>query len=460
MFQTWRQKLREAEIALKAGRLDDAARIVSEHELKEYRPGAALAVKMAGRLAKRGKDRLAAGDSFAGWNDYTAASRLAGDAAAVDELRLHLAKHKEAVAQNAILAGDLDAATAALTEAGERGLSNSRTRKIEQIVAHWKAARRQARRGDFPAAEAEFAASAAMAPESKALAKERQANQSAMKESRPLREKLVAAAAEGRWSEVIGLAESLLALAPEDAQARQARDRAWRSAGLDARSPNRSAPAAAAVSENNSTPNANKESSETFARGPRNVLWVDEIGAFLICRGENVVLGQPGPGVDIPILADVSRRHAVIRREGEGYLILPARPIRVDDSAINETALLRDGSVIELAPGVRLQFRRPHALSNTATLSFLSRHRFQPHVDGVVLMAEACIMGPKPQSHIVCKQWGDDVVLMRQGDDLAVRTAGEFTCDEQVATGRCILEHDSRVAGQDFRFSVETLDKD
>jgi len=63
----------------------------------------------------------------------------------------------------------------------------------------------------------------------------------------------------------------------------------------------------------------------------RIVAWIDGVGGFLICLGEEVVLGQPSvAGADIPVLADLSRRHATIRREGESYVLTPANRVSID----------------------------------------------------------------------------------------------------------------------------------
>jgi len=79
----------------------------------------------------------------------------------------------------------------------------------------------------------------------------------------------------------------------------------------------------------------------------------------------------------LPILGDLSRRHARIRRDGEGYMIEALRDVRVDDRPVRNVGWLRDGSRIQLGDSVRLVFRRPHALSGTARLDFVSRHRTQ-----------------------------------------------------------------------------------
>ena len=49
------------------------------------------------------------------------------------------------------------------------------------------------------------------------------------------------------------------------------------------------------------------------------MLWVDAVGGFLVCGADQVRIGQPVhcSSVDIPILGDISSRHASIRRDGE-----------------------------------------------------------------------------------------------------------------------------------------------
>ncbi len=63
----------------------------------------------------------------------------------------------------------------------------------------------------------------------------------------------------------------------------------------------------------------------------RFMLWVDAVGGYWVCLADELIVGQPGDrgGADIPILADISARHARIRRDGEGYLIDAFREVRV-----------------------------------------------------------------------------------------------------------------------------------
>ena len=197
----------------------------------------------------------------------------------------------------------------------------------------------------------------------------------------------------------------------------------------------------------------------TATANPRMLLWIDAVGGYMICPGERIVLGQavPGTTVDVPLLADLSRNHATICRDGENYLIIPTREIRVAGREITSAALLSDGNEIELGGGVKLRFRLPHPLSATARLEFISHHRTEPPVDSIILMAESCILGPGNRSHIHCRNWSRQLVLSRQGEQLACRTDGDFEIDSVACRGQAPLTANSRVAGDDFAMSLEPL---
>jgi hypothetical protein len=193
--------------------------------------------------------------------------------------------------------------------------------------------------------------------------------------------------------------------------------------------------------------------------GGRFLLWVDAVGGYLVCLGDEVVLGQPIPAgrVDVPLLGDVSGRHAKIRRDSEGYLIEALRDVKVNGRTVHQAALLTDGARIQLGDSVRLLFRRPLALSATARLEFLSRHRTHPSTDAVVLMADACVLGPKPHSHVVCRDWSREVVLFRHEGQLYCRFAGEFQIDGLRHCERGQIHRNARIAGADFSLSLEAI---
>ncbi len=187
------------------------------------------------------------------------------------------------------------------------------------------------------------------------------------------------------------------------------------------------------------------------------MLWVDGVGGYWLCLADAVVLGQPNAEVpaDVPILADLSSRHARIRRDGEGYLIEAMHRTRADGRPVGRVAPLADGSVITLGDSVRLRFRRPHALSATARLDFVSLHRTEPGADAVLLMADSCVLGPKPSSHVVCQRWPHELVLYRHDDELYCRSRVAFEVDGVACSGRARIGRNSRITGEHFAVALE-----
>ena len=208
------------------------------------------------------------------------------------------------------------------------------------------------------------------------------------------------------------------------------------------------------------------------------MLWVDAVGGFLVCMADRVVVGQSSPDhlvgddmnaderaanerianerIDVPILGDLSRRHAVIRRDAEGYWVEPLRETRLDGRAVGQPTTLDDGRVIELG-GVRLRFRRPHPLSATARLEPISLHRTHPATDGVLLMADTCILSRDPASHVTMPDLDGQVILFRQGDGLACSAPGNLEIDGKLHSRRGPVRAGSRVVGESFSFTLEAV---
>ena len=123
------------------------------------------------------------------------------------------------------------------------------------------------------------------------------------------------------------------------------------------------------------------------ATGPKGrfLLWVDAVGGYLVCLDHRIVLGRAGPDshADIPLMGDLSRTHATLSRNGEGYLLEAHHPSFINGKSVTGQALLHDGDVIRLGSTVELEFRQPSPVSATARLSVVSRHRLPLAVDGV-----------------------------------------------------------------------------
>ena len=248
---------------------------------------------------------------------------------------------------------------------------------------------------------------------------------------------------------MLEVTEQVLAVAPQHVEARRARARAWQAiepATVAARPrPNET------VLE--TPPSANGDAPQRF------FLWVDGVGGYLVCLGAHVTLGQASPNahVDLPLVADVSRLHATLTRDGEGgYLLEATRPILVNGQATNK-AVLRPGDRVTLGASCQLQFQRPVPVSSTARLDLASGHRLLPGVDAVLLMGDTLVLGRRPQCHVEVPELKKPLVLYRSKDSLGVKYASGFTVDGHRQQDRALLGSGSHVSGDEFAFALEAV---
>jgi hypothetical protein len=284
---------------------------------------------------------------------------------------------------------------------------------------------------------------------------------------RPLTTTLHAAVASESWSEVLTTTDAMLELAAAYPPAIEARRKAWQAVGMKtpAKKIANFAPAAQRQRPVFATtiPWRKNGADDTMtteeSRGKRLIAWIDEVGAFLVCLGNEISLGQPTPGsaVDIPIRADLSRRHATIAREGESYILKPVHSAKVDGQAVIGPTLLRDGSLIELGDSLKIRFTKPHSLSATAVLKFESKHKTEPAVDAIVLMSESCVLGPKSHSHIRCADWNSEIVLFRRGEDVQFRSQDIIEVNDHPGATSGIITTNCRLAGEEFALSFEEI---
>ncbi|MFI4875967.1 MAG: FHA domain-containing protein [Blastopirellula sp. JB062] len=204
----------------------------------------------------------------------------------------------------------------------------------------------------------------------------------------------------------------------------------------------------------------NRSAAESSAESPsRRQLWVDGVGGFLLLTSPDVLIGQATPqsGVDIPILGDVSRRHAWIRRRGSEYVVDPLGEVRRRGRRIEQASVLEDGDLLQLGRSLVLSFQKRHPLSASAVLRIESSQRTEPSSDGILLMAETCILGPRRCNHVVCGGWKKDVVLYKQGESLHVRSPGTFLVNGDMVRNKSPLSAECSVQGEEFSFYMERM---
>src|SRR3569623_576721 len=121
MFQPWRLKLREADEALQGGRLEEAGRLLCQSELREFLPSKQLLAKVAGRMVERAEDRVAGGQSSAGWRDLETARLWGANPEAVSTLRQAFISRRVAEAEASLAAGEPAAAVSRLDDLSRHG---------------------------------------------------------------------------------------------------------------------------------------------------------------------------------------------------------------------------------------------------------------------------------------------------------------------------------------------------
>ena len=472
--------------ATRRGGVDDLAGAIEDLDLAE-RIGAPPDSMAAARLSLA--DRVA---------EEVRTDLDAGDPVRVLERIEELARHK--------IGGPALRRTREIAEAWQNGLADGRRGEFGR-------AQEQLDRADRLAA----GAGAIAAQQAVAAAKLELENR--QKGAMPKVEALYAALSEGKWPQILSAAEAVLTSVPEHPAARQARSRAWQQIAAigpaAAKWPHRAArPATASplitpvndsevepvVTEatdgivwlsggadregvidrparglKNGTAAADAAQPRGYDRSPaaarpvarveaagpkgRFLLWVDAVGGYLVCLDDRILLGRAGPDshADVPLMGDLSRNHATLLRNGEGYLLQAHHASFINGKPVVEQAVLRDGDVIRLGATVELEFRQPSPVSATARLSIVSRHRLPLAVDGVLLMAETCIVGSEAQAHIPAPAIRTPVVLYRQAGSLWCRATGAFDIDGRTCASRAPLTLQSSVLGDGFSFSLEPL---
>jgi hypothetical protein len=481
MLGQWRIVLRQAEEMARAGRFDEAFSLASRSDVADHRQAIQLRGRLTQEMIGRATRRGDADDLAGAMDDLDLAERFGAAPDALAAARLNLAGQVGEEVRRHLDAGEPARVIERVESLARRKVSGPALRRAREAAEAWQAALDEARRGEFGRAfdqldRAERLAGETAKPAIEATRRDVDARQ---KDVQPKVERLYEALTAGRWAETLSAAEGVLVLVPEHPTARQARTRAWQqiaalspSATLPPRSnrvawtpaepdPAEPIPLQPTVEGRPPLSPAARTPARAGKPGPtgRFLLWADSIGGYLVCLDDEVILGRAGPDslADVPLLGDLSRQHATLVRSGDSYIIRANKPTFVNGQAVKVANSLRDGDVIRLGSTLELEFRQPSPVSATARLEILSQHRLPLAVEGVILMAETCIVGPSSQAHVPAPSLGDPVVLYRQGASLCCRATGPFEVDGRACLGRAPLTLQSSVLGEGFSFSLEPL---
>jgi hypothetical protein len=182
-------------------------------------------------------------------------------------------------------------------------------------------------------------------------------------------------------------------------------------------------------------------------------LWIDRCGGFGLVIGDSVRIGacHPGGSADVRVRADWRRQEGTLLRRGGDYFWRAA-------SAAQRGAdgtLLRSGECLPIPGSAQLRLTTPTPLSASAVLSLAPPHRFDGHVDAVILVDRTVLIGPQSGHHICCGGLDSSVVLrIREG-----RFQAKLQSDPQTPNAAdrsfCDLEPGRRVTLGDLDLTLE-----
>lgn len=484
--------LRQAREALRAGRPDEAQRLLDPPAAEGYRKAVRLLRDVARAYLARGEKHLRADNAEAAWADLLAAEALnTGESAAI-QLRQTLTRLGLAVCRAALEAGNPLHVVETAARLGDRSVRSAELNNIAETAREWVSAAAQADRGEFLLARDAIEKCKGRVPPILTAGMDRSlADLDARHERfRVAVGHLNDASEERRWREALRWADEVIAAAPDHREARSLRARAWAAIQPEQHhtAPYRPttaesdvqlafAPAAVAgaasafaatkvaglpVARPSKAKSSHPEPPPGGAAAPlpkRFLLWIDGVGGYLVCLSPRVTFGQAvndGP-VDIPLFAELSRLHAEVFRDGEGYVLESAREVLVNGQPVPRS-VLRPGDRLTLGTTCQLLFHLPVPISPSARLELVSGHRLPLAVDGIILMAETLVLGPGAQAHVpLLPEVPGNVVLYRGKDGLGVRAPGMFRVDNRPCQDRSELPLPSVVTADTFTFAVEPV---
>lgn len=492
--------LRQAREALRTGQPDEARRLVVPLAADGYRKAIALTREIARVYLARGGRHLRADNPEAAWRELLAAEALnTGEEDAV-RLRHTLTRLGLAECRAALEAGHPVHVIETAARLRDRNARGPEFDVLVEAADDWILAAEQADRGEFLLARDTLARGRKKLDDLVGSGMDRFAADLAARHERfrAAVAKLNDAADARQWPEAVGWADDAIAAAPDHREARSLRAKAWaavnpaegggvtgwRGGGVT-REPATAAsdvvplvpvPTTAVPQRHASTLGWNGDTPATrpashpvtppTSDGPvllpkRFLLWVDGVGGYLVCLTPRVTLGQAtadGP-VDVPLFAELSRLHAELTRDAEGYVLESGRDVQVNGAAAKR-AVLKPGDRLTLGPTCQMVFHQPVPISPSARLELVSGHRLPLAVDGVLLMAESLVLGPGQRVHVRLPSIADhpgNVVLYRSKDGLGVRFDGGYTVDGKPCKGSMTLPLPSVVVSDVFTFAVEPV---
>jgi FHA domain-containing protein len=471
--------LRQAREAVDHHRPEEAHRLIEPLIAEGYRKAWRLAREVVKEYVTRATKELDQHHTDAAWRDLLAAESLNTGEKGLVEFRQTLGRLGLVQARALLEAGYPLETIAAVGKLRDRGVRHPDLAAIDSSARAWARAAELADSGDFlRALEGMDGLRPGLPCPPTGFERFRAAVEDRYNRFRAAVAHLYDAAEARQWRDALAASDAVLAVAPEHREAKALRGKAWMAASPDTAD-------YVAVAENalqdharenlvastrrdtgrpvppplpGFTPSASLSSSSPSVP-KRFLLWVDGVGGYLVCLSNRVTFGQAAgeAPIDVPLFADVSRLHAEISRDGEGYLLESTKSVLVNGKDATR-AVLAGGDRVTLGATCQFLFHKPVSVSSTARLELTSGHRLPVAVDGVLLMGNEVMLGPAPNAHIILPGLPAPVLIYRSKEGLGVRVPdARFRIDERPCVDRAALPLPSVVSSDSFTFAVEAV---
>src|SRR5207237_928110 len=141
--------LRQAQEALKNGRLEEAHRLLCQSAAQGHKKSFELLQQVVRGFVERGERHLSHEDAEAAWHDLLQAEQLQGDHRDADRLRQALVRLGIAEVRALLQAGEPARAGETLARLRERSVRQPELTLLDEAAKAWLQARDQAGRGEF-----------------------------------------------------------------------------------------------------------------------------------------------------------------------------------------------------------------------------------------------------------------------------------------------------------------------
>jgi len=449
---------RQIRDSLRSGNPDEARQRLMPFVRAGHRRAHKLLAEIAGAYVVRAKAQLSAENDEVAWKDLLSAESLNVQDARVAELRATLTKLGASACRAALLAGKPLPVIERIGRMKARAAHHPDFETYESVARDWLRAMEAADRGDFAAAlgtleRAKQFVSSDLHDGFDLCAVQLQQRYDRYRDANvPLFE----AAQVGNWAAVLKLADEVTSVAPEHREARNLRERAWSVLRPDTSADETKIQPVQARPEGQ--PESHIVDAGTEALPRRFLLWIDGVGGYLVCLGSRIGFGQATATqhVDVPLLADVSRLHAELNRDAEGYVLESGRDLLVNGQP-TKRAVLSSGDRVTLGATCQFVFHQPVPISPSARLELVSGHRLPIAVDGILLMAENLLFGSQSPVHVPLPESKGNVVIFRSKDGLSLRCPGPFRLDGRECRDRAVLPLPCYASADSWSFAIEPV---